>query len=332
MPIVSDILSLLAINLGYTSISDLTVNGFDLGTFSINAAKRLAEREHDFKQSELNCYLSIGASGGVLSSAYVNTGVTVTGTLSPNVAVAFALSGTYNSLPFYTATVSSVVYFISYNGTQWTITAGGFTLGSNYWSLTTTSTSPAGAYTAHGANTGVATVAATIGGVAVKRVAMVSLPVAGDYEPIEFLTNDEYLGRLRRQIGRQNYDPTKGFSDLGVSFKNPLAYQNANTLFLYPGNLTLPIVAQLNVVQFLPAYTAGTDSDFFTQNGSEYLLWQGVLFANKWARRFIPKQENNVSETEIQGMADAALQAFITYDISTERSTSTPNAQADPAR
>lgn len=321
----SDILQLAAIYMGKTAVADLTINGYDAGTWAANAAMRTAERAHDFKFSEVNCSLSIGSTGASLSGAFTNTSLTVTGTLSPNIATAFALTGTFNGLPFSTATVGGVVYFISYNGsTAWTITAGGFTTGSNYWSLTTNSTNPAGSYAPHGANTGTATVAAASAPISVKRVQMVTLPISGGaYEPIELLTNDEYLGRVRRQIGRQAFDPTKGLVDLGVFFPNPFAYQNGNNLFLV-GNIALPITAQLNIIQFQPPFVATTDSNFFTQYGAEYLQWASVVELNRWFRRYIPKQESNVDETAVQASADRALSAFIEWDRGIDTSTTTP--------
>lgn len=331
MSTVADILSLAAIYMGRTSTADLTINGFDAGTFAVNAARRVAERAHDFKYAEVNALLSIGAAGGILTSAYLPGNVTVTGTLSPNIATTFAPTGTFNTLPFYTATVSAVVYFLSYNGTAWTITPGGFTLGANYWILTTASTSPAGAYTAHGSNTGVATVAVTTAPLTIKRISTISLPIAGgDYEPIEFLTNDEFLGKVRRQIGRQNYDTTKALADLGVSWLNPFAYQNGNVIYLQPSTLPLPITAQLNCVRFMPDYVTGTDSDFFTIYGTEYLQWQSIVELNRYFRRFIPKSESNVDETAVEQSAAQALQAFIEWDESIARATTTPSGQVTP--
>lgn len=326
----ADILNLAAIYMGQTSSSDLVINGYDAGTWAANAAMRVAEGAHDFKYAETQCSLNVPSTGAGLNTAFTDTGVTVTGTLSPNIAVAFALTGTYNGLSFYTATVGGVVYFISNNGTTgWTITPGGFTLGSNYWILVTTSTSPAGAYTAHGANTGTATVAAATGPVTVKRVTMVALPIAGGaYQPIELLTSDEYSRMIRRQTGRQNFDPTKGLSDIGVSFLNPFAWQNGASMFI-AGNVPLPITVQLNVVQWMPPFVASTDSNFFTQFGAEYLQWRTILELNKTFREIVPRQEGNVDEAAVQVLADAALQSLIAWDNSIDLATTTPPPEGD---
>ena len=336
MNTVADILNLAASYMGRTTSDDFNPSNLstagpniDLGIYALNAARKTLERMHDFKYAELNAYLAIGSSGGSLADAYVDGTVTVSGSLTPNVAGTFTLAGTHNALPFYTRTVSSTTYFLSYSGTAWTITPGGFSTSGSYWGLTTASTSPAGSYTAH-TYTGTATVTVGTAGVSIKRVATVALPVSGGYWPIEFLSNDEWLGRLRRGIGRQAYDSSKTLSGLGVATNNPLAYQNGQIIYLWPETLTLPITAQLNAVRWMPDYTAGTDTDFFTQFGHDALLWHAVLSLNKMWRRFVDRQEQNVDEAAVQKLADEAAQAMIAWDVSTARGTSTPAGQQTP--
>lgn len=314
-----------------TSSTPFNVNSnADLLLLGINNARRFAERAHDFFHAQLDCFLSIASTGGSLLSAYVDTTVTAAGTLSPNVAGAFALSGTYNSLPFYTKTVSSVVYFLSYSGTAWTITAGGFTLGSDYWIFTTTSTSPVGAYVAHGANTGALTITQTTGTVSVKRVSNVLLPIAqGFYVPIEFLTNDEWNERVMRLIGREHYNSAKNAEEVGVSQFNAVAYQQAQTIVLVPASLyTFPVTAKLSIVKWLPDYTTGADTDFFTQFAPDFLIWRAIWEINNYFKVFVKRTEGNVDEQFIQGMADTALQALIAWDVAIATGTTTPTPES----
>lgn len=314
-----------------TSSTPFNVNSnADLLLIGINNARRFAERAHDFFHAQLDCFLSIGSTGGSLLSAYVDTSVTAAGTLSPNVAGAFALSGTYNSLPFYTKTVSSVVYFLSYSGTAWTITAGGFTLGSDYWIFTTTSTSPVGAYIAHGANTGALTITQTTGTISVKRVSNVLLPIAQSfYVPIEFLTNDEWNERVMRLIGRDHYNTAKTAEEVGVSQFNAVAYQQAQSVFLVPASLyTFPVTAKLSIVRWMPDYTTGADTDFFTQYAPDFLIWRAIWEINNYFKVFVKRTEGNVDEQFIQGMADAALQALIAWDVAIATGTTTPTPQS----
>lgn len=165
----------------------------------------------------------------------------------------------------------------------------------------------------------------------VKRVSSVLLPLSGgEYQPVEFLTEDTFTARIRMQIGRQTFDATKTLAQLGVSTTNTTAYQNGTTIFLYPspGN----IVAQLNVQRFLPEYTAGSDSDFFTTAGQDYLKWAAVLELNKLLRVFVDKQESNVNEKAVTELRDEALAALIAYDSEIALGTSTPGEQRGPAQ
>lgn len=331
MSTVLDIKKAMASYLGRETVNDLNpINmptpgiGIDLGLLALNNARRAAEQAHDFTYSETNAFLSVSSLGGNFSSAYINNSVTITGTLSPNVTGSFALTGVYNGFPFYTKTVSSTVYFLSYSGTAWTVTASGFTIGTDYWSLTTASANPSGEYTAHGAYTGTLTAAIATSTIGIKRVKYVSLPIAsGDYEVIEFLTNDQFLSRVRMQTGRQAFAAVKTLPMLGATgLVNPLAYQNAQTIYVVGGaNLTLPITAQLNIVQWLPNYTSDTDSDFITTYGPDYLQWQGLVEINNLFRRYAP-QEGSIDEDHVKGQAAEALAKLIAWDNSTEMGTS----------
>jgi len=165
--------------------------------------------------------------------------------------------------------------------------------------------------------------------VGVKRVSSVLLPVASSgYQPIEFMTEDEWVARTRRQIGRQPYDATKTLAQLGVTTNaNPVAYQQGQTLFLDPQPTPSAIVAQLNVTRWMPDYVT-SNTDFFTDYAPEALQWRAILECNKFWRRFVPKQESNIDEAEVQKLADDALASLIAWDVSTCRGTSTPDAQA----
>ena len=165
--------------------------------------------------------------------------------------------------------------------------------------------------------------------VGVKRVSSVLLPVASSgYQPIEFMTEDEWVARTRRQIGRQPYDATKTLAQLGVTTNaNPICYQQGQTLFLDPQPTPSAIVAQLNVTRWMPDYVT-SETDFFTDYAPEALQWRAILEANKFWRRYVPKQEANIDEAEVQKLADDALASLIAWDVSTCRNTSTPDAQA----
>lgn len=328
-----ELLTDMASYLGRDTTADFTTAaGASLGYRGLNDARKWAERQVDFHYSEGDCFLSIGATGGNISAAYVSTTATVTGTLSPNVAGTFTVAGIRNTLPFFILTTGGVDYFLSYTGTAWTVTTGGFTLTSNYWSFTTTSTNPAGAYTAHGTNTGVLTVAQATGTILIKRIVDVELVTAdGDSIPIEFLQNDERNRRVRRAGGRDAYNTAKTLAAIGNSQINPLAYQQGQIIQLDPpAGFAFPVTAKLSVVQFLPDYAAVGDSDFFTQFAPDFMLWRGILETNNYFRRFATRQEGGIDEKFVQSMADNAFQALATWNTSLVKSTSTPEAAPQP--
>lgn len=161
-----------------------------------------------------------------------------------------------------------------------------------------------------------------------KRVRRVSLPIAGgDYLPIEFMTYDEWLARLRRQTGRAAYLATNTLAQCGVSQVNPVAYQQGQSLFLVPASqFTFPVAAKLDTVQLQPDYVDDTSTDFFTVHAPEFLQFRAILEGNKYWKEFVPRQEGGLDEP--QQLADEAFQALIEWDNSLSQSTSTPIQQA----
>lgn len=311
--------------------SSFILNGQDLLLLALNNARKTAERIRIFRYAEINAKLSIGTNGGPLNTAYLTSSVAVTGTLSPNVVGTWTAAGVYNGLQFYTITVSTVPYFLFYNGTAWQIRANGFT-GSDGWIFTTTANDPSGTYTAQGAATGVATVAGATSVISIREIDSIQIPdTAGNLFSIEFMTNDEWNARIRRQIGRQVYDPTKTLAQMGVSVVNPIAYQQGQTIFLYPATqFTFPFVVTINVTRFMPDYTQDSDTDFFTQYAPDYLQWRAILEGNKLWQEFVVKQEGSVSEDAIKELAQTALSALLIWDNSIDDSTSTPNPPEQP--
>lgn len=180
------------------------------------------------------------------------------------------------------------------------------------------------------ASTGAALTSATTtaGGatpVSVKRVQTVSLAQASStWAPIEFITQDEYNDRLRRQIGRQTYDATDTLAEIGITDTNAVAYQQGQTLYLAPSTLSLPVSTKLDVVKWLTALSADGDTNFITDFGGDYLVWQGMLETNKYWRRFAQKQEGNIDEEEITTRAKEALATLLRWDDDIRKGTSTP--------
>lgn len=107
--------------------------------------------------------------------------------------------------------------------------------------------------------------------ITIKRVASVNLPMADGYAPIEFLTNDTYLDRVQRLLGRSSYSATTTLSQQGYSQANPAAVMQGQTISLIPANqFTFPVAAQLSVVQFLPELTTAPSTAVLASGGSPY--------------------------------------------------------------
>lgn len=287
---------------------------------ALNNTRRAAERAWDFYYSQANVSIDITASGTPLSSNYlgVNT-VTVAGTLSPNVTGTWNFAGTYLGMPFFFKTVAGVDYYLGSNGSSWAISTDLISRGSNNWILVTTSPSPAGTYSASGSYTGAPVVTAAYSTVGVKRVQFVGLPLKdGTSQPIEYLDNDTWISRTKRQIGRQPYNSAMTLYEMGAWSDNPLAYQNAQSLFLYPPNqFTFPVVGvALNVLQFLPDYVTGDETDFFVQNAPDFLQWGACLEINRLWKEFVSRQEGNITDEQIKTNYVAAWNALIQWDIS----------------
>lgn len=325
----------IATYLGRDSVADFMLNGQDISLYALNSARRKAEQAHDFKFSELNVSVSVPSNGLSFSSIVISVFPSVAGTLTPNAAGSYPPEGIFGSLPLY-INAGATSYFNYYNVSigKW-ILSGQLTTGNSpspVWTSNTSGTAGQfGFYSAGSGASGTASVLPVSAGQAtIKRIKSVSLPLnSGEYEPIEFLTDDEYIARTRKQIGRQPYNPSKSLANLGVSYLgNPIAYQLGQTLYFAPATLPFPVAPQLFVVQFLPDYTTGSNTDFFTTYGPEYMYWQGIIECNNYYKRFTDQRvEGQVDDEKVQALADKALANFIEWDRSTVRSTSTPNAQ-----
>lgn len=301
-------------------VSDFVISSgdetVDMLLLALNNARRTAERSVDFYNSQVDALLSVGSTGGNIANATIpGAALTITGTLTPNVATTWAQTGSYNNAPLFTVTVSAVVYFLYYTGTQWNI--GTSLTAGLQWHRVTTSLDPSGAYVAD-AGTGIPTVAFSGSG-SIKTVDNVLLPIAGgNYVPVEFLDNETWVARIRRQLGRTwTYDPAATYAGIGLLWQNPIAVQQGQIITLYPATgstLMFPIVVQLDAIRFLPDYTADANTDFFTLIAPEYLMWQGILEGNKLWSEFVKVEEGVVNEESIGQMAETALQSLVAWD------------------
>lgn len=159
--------------------------------------------------------------------------------------------------------------------------------------------------------------------IGVKRVQTVSLPIASSqYQPVEFMTNDELDRRVKRQIGRKPFNASETLTSLGVSTDNTLVFQHGQSLFQFPYASTL--TAKLDLIRWMPDYDQDADEDFILQYGGDYLMWQGILETNKYWKRFAEKQEGSIDESAIEQQANTALATLVEWDRMIARSSTTP--------
>jgi len=176
--------------------------------------------------------------------------------------------------------------------------------------------------------TGATTAAGSGSAVIIKRIQSVQLAVSGGYIPIEFMREDEYISRLRKQIGRTPYVAGNTLASYGISSENPIAYQQGQNLFLVGTGITFPIIVKMDVVQWLPDYANDADTDFFTQFGATYLQWQAILEGNRYWQQFVTRQEGAVVEDSVTTSANQALAAFLEWDDSISKGTSSTKLPA----
>lgn len=323
--IVGDLQKFIAAYSGRTAVSDLTLNGIATGLVALNTARRKVEKLHDFKYSRAYATLSIASTGSLISASSIGNVVTVTGTQSPDARGTYIQIGTFDDLPLYFC--EDVGFFIYYDGSTGWLLANNVQDGTNSYYFAGSSNSPAGTYVHLGTYTGsaVATFASTG---SIKRVTGVQLPIAAsNYRPIEFLTSQEWNDRIARQIGRSTYVAADTIAALGIANANPIAYQQGQSIYIVgSGTFTFPITARLEVVRFMPDYSADTDHDFFCDFGAEYLQWAAILELNKHFKQFIPVAEGSIPEAAVEKFADEALQALIKWDNDLDAATSTPPA------
>lgn len=185
------------------------------------------------------------------------------------------------------------------------------------------------------ASTGSLITAATISSapVSVKKIYTVSLPLNDtNLIPIEFLMEDDASDRIQRQIGRTPYDPALPLVEYGVSSANPFAYQQGQTLFLYPPTqFTFPITVQVGIIKFLPDYTADGDTDYFTEFAPDYLQWRAIWELNKYTKTWGDREEGNVNDDQVKKNSDEATAALIQWDESIRTSSNTQPAAAPNA-
>lgn len=150
--------------------------------------------------------------------------------------------------------------------------------------------------------------------VSVKRIERAYLRTSGGANiPIELMSKEEFNKRVLRAIGRQ-ITLTDSLSDLGFSSDIPVLAYQGDSYQLHDSSDTEgeDIELRLDVVRWMPDYSASVTSDFFLEHGWEYLQWQAMVDGNRLFKEFVPRTEGNLDEPKEK--AGMALMALIAWD------------------
>jgi len=264
----------------------------DMLQVALNNARRTMERLHDFYSAQLNAYLSVAATGGNTNNASSKVAPQTSGLL-----------------------VIGATYIIAT-----------FVAGDNFTNVGALMNATGVVFVATGTTPTTWTQSSSLQTVLnIKNVSNVLLPISGGYLPVEFLDNNTWIAKFRQQAGRVPYVAGNTPVQYGMYLENPVAVQQGNIIYVYPSTgaaITYPILVQLDAITFLANYINDSQTDFFTLNGPEALMWQGIMEGNKLWSQFVKVQEGIVDEESIGQMAQTAFESLIIWDRGIAKGTS----------
>lgn len=142
--------------------------------------------------------------------------------------------------------------------------------------------------------------------------------------PIDFRKRDSVMAELRKINRVDRFDPTDRYLDESESYiklGTREVMQWGSQIMLRPmlesGSVTLVMEAYVN----MPDYTVHTDlanaantyTDFFTDFGHNYLVWQTVIELNHYWKTFVYREEGNLTSPD--KLAEKYLAQLINWDI-----------------
>lgn len=86
---------------------------------------------------------------------------------------------------------------------------------------------------------------------------------------------------------------------------------HGNRVSLVPA-VTEAVTLFMDCFIWMDDYTEDTDTDFFVQHGTQYMIWAALCELNKLVKQWVPRQEGNLSEPTKE--RDIALEALIRHD------------------
>lgn len=169
-----------------------------------------------------------------------------------------------------------------------------------------------------GAALSTATLYGTNTAVAVKSILNAGIVgTDGSIAPIDFRKRDSVLAEMRKVNRLNPLDnilryPDEAWEGYATGVRELMQWGDQVLLrpMVIEGSLTIVCEAYTN----MPDYTStGTYTDFFTDFGHNYLVWQSVVELNHYFKTFIARQEGNVNPPE--KLAQQALLSLINWDV-----------------
>ena len=160
-----------------------------------------------------------------------------------------------------------------------------------------------------------------------KEIVAVSILRQGIYYPVDFTRADIEIERERSGLELDNeWWPYRYPSDaqIAILYSTQVVVQRAQGLYLFPRVSNLypeqvnPIPVFLEAYGFLRDYIAtdlqsSTPTDFFIENGFEYMQWATIKELNYLFQTFVPRQEGNVIP-DPKAERDEAWRDFLLWD------------------
>jgi hypothetical protein len=148
-------------------------------------------------------------------------------------------------------------------------------------------------------------------------------PGSGEMFPIRRRPRATYVGSLRRtNLLAGSYGPYGGYGSRPLprlaceapdyaSAASVEILTFGNSLWVEPAG-TADITLWLDGYRWMRPYTADTDSDFFTEHASDFLMWKAIVEVNHRLEIFVQRQEGTLPPPEAR--RDEAWESVLKWD------------------
>lgn len=124
------------------------------------------------------------------------------------------------------------------------------------------------------------------------------------WRPIRFTTQNLLADKLIENLDRQ--------PDNQVTYDQPWILGFGRRFYTYPTSSDA-ISLKIDVNRWMPAYVNSTDTDFFLEQGFEYMMYACIVELNHLLKVFVIRQDGNLPPPTTE--RDQALEEFIRWDV-----------------